>query len=105
MGCITLPLCLDKLQVTHDFVVVHSLIVPSDFGCLFSTKYSLVLDFTSNPVCVTSKAADDSETLPKSMKSIVYIAKKAVQAFDEPAGETTIWYLFLMFPPVLIDCC
>ena len=92
IGCITLPLCLDKLQVTHDFVVVHFLIAPVILGVDFLQKYNLVLDFTSNPVCITSKAPDDSEMLPKSMKPIVDIAKKAkicaVQACDEPAGET-----------------
>ena len=85
-------MCLDKLQVSHDFVIVHSLIAPVILGVDFLQKYNLVLDFTSNPVCITSKAADDSEMLPKSMKPIVDIAKKAkicaVQAYDEPAGET-----------------
>ena len=108
IGCITLPLCLDKLQLTHDFLVVHSLIAPVILGVDFLQKYNLVLDFTSNPVCVTSKTADDSETLPKSMKPIVDIAKKA----QEKLLTIVLFHylvrphhLFLMFPHVLIHCC
>ena len=53
-----LPLCLGKLQVSHNFVVVHSLIVPVILGVDFLQKYNLVLDFGSNPVSINSKSVD-----------------------------------------------
>ena len=91
-GCITLPLCLGKLQVNHNFVVVHSLIAPVILGVDFLQKYNLVLDFTSNPVSITPKTANERVALPKIMKPIMDTCKKAkisaVEAFDEPAGET-----------------
>ena len=59
LGCITLPLCLGKLQVNHNFVVVHSLIAPVILGVDFLQKYKLVLDFTSNPVSITPKTANE----------------------------------------------
>ena len=92
IGCITVPLCLGKLQVNYNFVVVHSLISPVILDVDFLQKYKLVLDFTSTAVSVTSKPVDGVEKLPKSMKTIVDTSKKAkvcaVQAFEEIAGET-----------------
>ena len=116
IGCITLPLCLRKLQANHNFVEVHSLISPVILGIDFLQKYKLVLDFTSTPVIVTSKPVDGLETLLKSMKPIVHKSKKAkncaVQAFEKAAGEPLVvqfyylvrsHHLSLMFPHVLID--
>ena len=92
LGCITLPLCLGKLRVNHNFVVVHSLISPVILGIDFLQKYNLVLDFTSTPVGVTSKTVIELETLPKCMKPIVDTGIKvkicAVQALEETTGET-----------------
>ena len=48
LGHITLFLSLEKLQVTHNFVVVQSLIAPVILGVDFLQKYGLILDFTSN---------------------------------------------------------
>ena len=70
LGCITIPLCLGNLQVNHNFVVIPSLISPVILGIDFLQKYNLVLDFTSTPVGITSKAANELETLPKCMKHI-----------------------------------
>ena len=91
LGCITLPLRLGKLKVNHNFVVVHSLIVPVILGVDFLQKYNLVLDFTSTPVSITPKTVNEWEALPKSMKPLIDVCKKtricAVEAYDEPAGE------------------
>lgn len=46
-------------------------------GIDFLQKYNLVLDFTSTPVGITSKAANELETLPKCMKHIVDSGRKA----------------------------
>lgn len=73
-------------------MVVHSLISPVILGIDFLQKYNLVLEFMSYLVSVTPKVVDEFETLSKSMKTIVDTGKKArtcaVQALDEPAGET-----------------
>ena len=91
LGCITLPLRLGKLKVNHNFVVVHSLIAPVILGVNFLQKYNLVLDFTSTPVSITSKAVNEWEALQKSIKLLIDACKKtricAVEAYDEPAGE------------------
>ena len=91
LGCITLPLRLGNLKVSHNFVVLHSLIAPVILGVDFLQKYNFVLDFTSNPVKITPKPVDELEALPKSMKPLIDACKKtricAVEAYDEPAGE------------------
>ena len=76
MECITILLRQGKLQVNHNFVFVHSLIAPVILGADFQQKYSLVLDFPSNPVSITPKTANDWETLPKSMKPLIAARKK-----------------------------
>ena len=82
LGCITLPLWLGNLKVSHNFVIL---------GVDFLQKYNLVLDFTSNPVSITPKTIDELEALSKSMKPLIDARKKtricAVEAYDEPAGE------------------
>ena len=87
-----------------------------DPGIDFLQKYTLLLNFISTPVSVTSKPVDGLETLPKSMKPIVHTSKKAkicaVQAFEKAAGEPIVvqfyylvrsHHLSLMFPHILID--
>ena len=73
-------------------MVVLSLISPVILGIDFLQKYNLVLDFTSTIVGITSKAANELETLPKCMKHIVDTDRKAkicaVPALVETTGET-----------------
>ena len=58
-------------------MVVHSLITPVILGIDFLQKYNLGLHFTSTPVGITSKTANELETLPKCMKPIVGTDMKA----------------------------
>ena len=50
-----------------------------------------MLDFTSTPVSIISKAVNEWEALQKSIKLLIDACKKtricAVEAYDEPAGE------------------
>ena len=47
------------------------------------------MDFTSTPVGITSKAANELEALPKCMKSIVDTGRKAKICAVQALGETT----------------
>ena len=65
LGCIALPECLGKLHVKHPLVVVCSLIAPVILGVDFLQKHGLTLDFTSNPVGISSQIVDEDMVRPK----------------------------------------
>ena len=59
---ITISQQLGKLQVNHNFMVVHSLIALVILGVDFLQKYNLVLDFPSYPVSITPKTVNEWKT-------------------------------------------
>ena len=48
LGCITVPLGIGLLQVSHSLIIVQFLIAPVILGLDFLQKHRLVLDFASN---------------------------------------------------------
>ena len=58
LGCITVPLCVETLQVTHPLIIVQSLIAPVILGLDFLQKHKLVLDFTSSPVKIINSGTE-----------------------------------------------
>ena len=86
LGCMTLSLCIGEVQASRPLVVVQSFIVPVILGLDFLQKHGMVLDFTSNPVKISSqpKERDYSDNV----KTVLDIARKvtnktcAVQGTD-----------------------
>ena len=69
LGCMTLSLYIGEVQASHPLVVVQSLIIPVILGLEFMQKHGMVLDFTSNPVKISSQPkerdySDNVKTVP-----------------------------------------
>jgi len=56
-------------------VVVRSLIAPVILGVDFLQKHGLTMDFTSNPVGISSQIVDDEDREAKDTKPILETAK------------------------------
>ena len=75
-----LPVNIDQLHVDHPFVVVRSLITPVILGIDFLRKHRLVLDFTSTPIGVTSRAASQEEFCPAPELQPIWEASQKARA-------------------------
>ena len=71
LGCMTLSLCIGEVQASHPLVVVQSLIVPVILGLDF---LRMVLDFTSNPVKISSQS--NERDCSDNVKTVLDIARK-----------------------------
>ena len=92
LGCITVPLGIGSLQVSHSLIIVQSLIAPVILGLDFLQKHRLVLDFASSPVKIS--LCTDHSTSMKDVKPMLDTARQvknkicAVEALTETTEES-----------------
>ena len=52
VGCVKVPIRIDQLAVSHQFLVVERLVAPVILGLDFLQQHNLVLNFVSRPITV-----------------------------------------------------